>query len=508
MSTNRPLPKSDLEKFELYIGGVFRQALGGRTFQSIDPSTAAPWASIPDAGEPELTEAVEAAWGALKGEWARCGGAGRATAMLRLADAVERNIARLAATETRDNGKVRRDAEAQVTMIPKWLRYFAGLADKTEGRVVSDRCDEHFVYTRREPIGVVGAILPWNAPLLLMTYKLAPALAAGCTFIAKPSEFAPASILEFARVVHEAGLPAGVFNAIAGSSRELGAAVAAHPRIARVAFTGSGRTGVAVAKAAADHIGRVTLELGGKSPQLVFADCDIESAVNGVVAGVFAASGQMCHAGSRVFVERSIYETFKKKLTQRASEIRIGNPSDPHTDMGPISTLPQLRRIEELLAAAKSEGAQIIYGGSRHGSEGYYFQPTVLTNVKPTDQIAREEVFGPVVIVTPFDDEDSAVSMANDTVYGLAAGLWTLDVRRAHRVAERLEAGTIWVNCYRVASPAVPFGGTKQSGVGRENGSEALLEYLDTKSVWIGLSSKTADPFRMSEPQASVDPQN
>jgi aldehyde dehydrogenase (NAD+) len=331
-----------------------------------------------------------------------------------------------------------------------------------------------------------------------MMYKLAPALAAGCTFVAKPSEFTPASAIAFAERVAEAGFPSGVFNVVTSSLRETGAALAAHPGVARIAFTGSTRIGIAVAKAAAEHVARVSLELGGKSPQLVFADCDIEAAVNGVVAGVFAAAGQMCHAGSRVFVERSIHDRFLALLVTRTEAITLGDPDDDATDVGPISTLPQFRHVVELIQHAREQGAWICAGGKPVEGDGYFVKPTILTNVDSSFAIAREEVFGPVVVITPFDDEDAVIAMANDTEYGLAAGLWTTDVRRVHRLAARIEAGTVWVNCYRVASPAMPFGGSKASGLGRENGSDALLEYLETKSVCIELTGKTRDPFRMA----------
>ncbi len=487
-----------LKRYDLYVDGTFQPPSQNARFESVNPYTEEPWATVADASVEDLDVAVDAALRALEGDWLTLGGAGRGKLMHRLADLVEQNLAHLAAIETSDNGKVRRDAEAQVALVAKWLRYFAGLADKIEGRVVSEPQAEYFVYTRREPVGVVGAILPWNAPLLLLAFKLAPALAAGCTMVVKPSEFTPASVLAFAQYVHKAGFPAGVFNVVSGSSRELGAALAAHPRVSRIAFTGSTQTGISVSKAASDHVGRVTLELGGKSPQIVFADADLEAAVNGVVAGVFAASGQMCHAGSRVLVEQSIHDAFVDALVRRAREARLGDPTDPLTDIGPISTEPQLRKIEELVSASARSGAKILCGGKVSPRSGYFFEPTVITNVQQHAQIVREEVFGPVVAVMPFDREDDAIEMANDTPYGLAAGLWTSNLNRAHRMVDRIKAGTVWVNCYRVASPAVPFGGMKTSGVGRENGLDAINDYLETKSVWMDVSGGKRDPYRIS----------
>ncbi|MDB5583079.1 MAG: carnitine dehydratase [Bradyrhizobium sp.] len=488
---------SAVEMFDLYIDGAFRPAVGGARFASQNPFTGQDWASVADGDSRDIDLAVAAATRALKGEWRAQPGAARARLMTKLADIVERDARDLARAEMHDNGKVRRDAEAQVKMIPVWLRYFAGLADKIEGQALSDVKPGYFAYTRREPIGVVGAILPWNAPLLLMVYKLAPALAAGCTFVAKPSEFTPASTLAFASCVSEAGFPAGVFNVVTSSSRDTGAALAAHRGVARVAFTGSTRTGIAVAKLAADHVARVSLELGGKSPQLVFADCDLEAAVNGVVAGVFAASGQMCHAGSRVYVERSIYDEFLARLKAKVGEIKLGDPEQEATDMGPISTAAQFERVVELIEQARGKGADVFVSEAQVPVGGYFISPTIVTGINASFAIAREEVFGPVVIVTPFDDEETAVWMANNSDYGLAAGIWTSDIRRVHLLAASLQVGNIWVNCYRVASPAVPFGGSKLSGVGRENGADAMLEYLETKSVWIELTGNTSDPFRM-----------
>lgn len=487
-----------LEHLDLYIGGQWVTAADGRRFETIDPYVGHGWASVADAGPADVDRAVHAAQDAFAGPWGKMMGAQRARLMIRLAEIVERDISELAKVETRDNGKPIRDAQAQVAQLPQWLRYFAGLADKINGEAISDAHPNFFVYTRREPIGVVAGILPWNAPLVLMMFKLAPALAVGCTFIAKPSEFTPASALEFAKRVDEAGFPPGVFNVLSSSARETGASLVAHKGINKVAFTGSVQTGVAVAQAAAAHLAPTTLELGGKSPQLIFDDADLSAAVNGVVAGIFAATGQMCHAGSRVLVQRAIFSEVVDRVVARARQIKLGDPSLPETEMGPISTGNQFARVKDLLKSALQEGAVAACGGKADPELGGFFvQPTVLTNVRPEMRVMREEVFGPVVGMMAFDTEDEGVAIANDTRYGLAAGIWTNDIRRVHRVVKRLQTGTVWVNSYRAAAPSVPFGGQKASGIGRENGINSINEFTQTKAIWVELSGETRDPFRI-----------
>jgi aldehyde dehydrogenase (NAD+) len=345
---------------------------------------------------------------------------------------------------------------------------------------------------------VVGAITPWNSPLLLMTWKLAPALAAGCTVVVKPSEHSPVSSLGFAELFDRAGFPAGVVNVVSGLSRETGARLAGHPGVDKVAFTGSTATGRAVAKAAGENINKVTLELGGKSPQVVFPDADLAAAANGIIAGVFAATGQTCMAGSRLIVHADVHDELIRLIAERASRIKLGDPNDADTEMGPVANRPQYEKVLGYLDKAKSEGATVAYGGAAEsGLGGLFVQPTVLTGVTAESTVVREEVFGPVLAALTFTEEDEAIKLANDTPYGLAGAVWTKDVHRAHRVAAKIKAGSVWINAYRVVAPSVPFGGFKASGLGRENGLHAVDEYLEEKAIWVELSGGTRDPFTL-----------
>jgi acyl-CoA reductase-like NAD-dependent aldehyde dehydrogenase len=487
-----------LREGKLLIGGEWVAAADGRTFESINPFTGKVWAVAALGGAADVDAAVRAAQDALKGPWGSMTASARGRLIRRLGELITDRAAELAQTESTDNGKLLREMAGQMTALSEWFEYFGGAADKIEGATIPSSKPNFFTYTRHEPIGVVGAILPWNSPLLLLTFKLAPALAAGCTFVAKPAEQTPMSILEIGRLFDEAGFPPGVFNVVTGDG-EAGKALAAHPGVAKVAFTGSTETGKHVMKSAADHLAKVTLELGGKSPNIVFADADIDAAVNGVIAGIFAATGQTCIAGSRLLVHRSIHDELVERVAARAKTIVLGDPLEVATEMGPVAFRDQFDKILEYIEIGKAEGAQLVVGGQAATDEalagGYFIQPTIFTGVRNDMRIASEEIFGPVLSVIPFDTEEEAIEIANDTEYGLGAGVWTKDLQRAHRVAHAIRAGSVWVNSYRMITYNVPFGGYKQSGLGRENGLAAVAEYTEIKSVWIELSGQTRDPF-------------
>ncbi len=494
------VPSTELRHCQMYIGNTWMEAETGERFETVNPFTGRPWASAPLAGPADVRKAVQAAERALEGPWAKMSATQRGDLIRRLADLIGEHAEELATIETTDNGKVIRETRGQLQGMPATYDYFAGAADKIHGATIPSPHTNFFTYTRREPIGVVAAILPWNSPLYLLASKLAPALAAGCTFVAKPAEQTPMSTLRFAELVAEAGFPDGVFNVVTGGG-ETGAALAADPGVAKVTFTGSTATGTAVMKSAADHIADVTLELGGKSPNIVCADADLDAAMNGVLAGIFAATGQTCIAGSRLLVARELHDELVDRLVRRIQSIKLGDPLLMETEVGPIAFAEQLDKVCSYVDIARTEGASLVCGGKRPNSanlrDGYFFEPTILTEVHNDMRVAREEIFGPVLSVIPFDTEDEAVRIANDTSYGLAAAVWTRDIQRAHRMAHQIHAGSIWINSYRVLAYNVPYGGFRQSGIGRENGIEGLDAYLQTKSVWVELTGASRDPFKL-----------
>ncbi len=491
---------ADLKKYQMYIGGERTDPAGGEWFESFDPYTAKPWALIPRGNADDAGRAVAAADDAFTtGDWPALTASARGALLRRFGDLLAEKAEYLGQLEVKDNGKLLAEMGAQLKYLPQWYYYYGGLADKIEGSVIPVDKPGMFNYTRHEPLGVVVAIVPWNSPLLLATWKLAPALAAGNTIIIKPSEYTSASTLEFVELFEQAGFPPGVVNVVTGFGAEVGEPLVAHPKVAKIAFTGGEMGGQKVYETAAKGLKSVSLELGGKSPNIIFDDADLDNAVKGAISGIFAATGQTCIAGSRLLVQDSIHDQFMDKLVAFAKTARMGNPADLETQVGPVTTQPQYEKILSYIDVAKNEGAECVLGGGPASrpecGDGWFVEPTIFDGVDNTMRIAQEEVFGPVLSVIRFKDEDEAVAIGNDILYGLAAGVWTGSIRRAITVSERLRAGTVWVNTYRAVSFMSPFGGYKRSGLGRENGQEAIREYLQTKSVWISTSEDAPNPF-------------
>ncbi len=485
----------------MLIGGAATDSVSGRWFESFNPYTGKPWALVPQSVPEDVERAVAAARNAFRSrEWRGLTPTARGKVLFKLADLVAARADELAAVETTDNGKLILEMRAQLRYLPEWFRYFAGLADKLEGRVIPLDRPGLFNFTLEEPLGVIAAIVPWNSPLLLAAWKMAPALAAGNTFVWKPSEHSSVSALAMAPLFAEAGLPAGVVNIVTGFGNEIGDALVGHPDVAKVAFTGGDATGVRVYQTAARGLKPVVMELGGKSANIVFGDANLDNAVKGVVSGIFAATGQTCVAGSRALVHASIHDEFVERFLALARTARMGNPLEESTQVGPITTRPQHAKVLEYIEVARSQGARCVLGGGLPRDpalgEGWFVEPTVFTDVRPDMRIAQEEVFGPVLSIIPFTSDEEAIEIANGTAYGLAAGVWTADIGRCLKMAQALEAGTVWVNTYRVSSPLSPFGGYKRSGFGRESGLLAIREFVQEKSVWIEMSgADVPNPF-------------
>lgn len=486
-----------MQRFQCYIDGEFRD--GEARFESIDPATGRAWAEMPEAREADVDRAVEAAHTALyAGAWPKLTATQRGKLLYKLADLVTANAQKLAELETRDTGKIIRETSAQIAYVADYYRYYAGLADKIEGAHLPIDKPDMDVWLRREPIGVVAMVVPWNSQLFLSAVKIGPALAAGCTMVVKASEDGPAPLLEFAGLVHEAGFPAGVVNVITGFGPSCGAALSRHPKVDHIAFTGGPETARHVVRNSAENLASTSLELGGKSPFIVFADADLESAANAQVAGIFAATGQSCVAGSRLVVERGVKDRFLEILKAKAEAVRLGNPLDMATEVGPLATQRQREHIEALIARSLAAGAKVVTGASAPEGDGFYYRPTILDCAGGRSPALEEEFFGPVLSVASFKNEAEALAIANDTRYGLAAGLFTRDLTRAHRLMKGIRAGIVWVNTYRAVSPIAPFGGFGLSGRGREGGMAAVLDYTRTKTVWLRTSDDPIpDPFVM-----------
>ena len=480
-------PKVSNQK--LFINGKWVNSISGKTFATLNPATGQEICQVAEADSADVDLAVKAARKAFEsGPWKKMSAAERGRRINKLADLMEKNLPALAALESLDNGKPLRDSlNADLPLSIKAYRYYAGWCDKTHGKTIPVE-GEYFCYTKHEPVGVVGQIIPWNFPLLMVAWKWAPALATGCTIVLKPAEQTPLTALRMAELAQEADIPDGVINVVPGFGPTAGAAITSHMDIDKVAFTGEGSTGQLVMQAAAkSNLKRVSLELGGKSPNVVFADADLDAAVEGAYFGLFFNQGQCCCAGSRLFVEENIHDAFVEKLVARAKKQRVGDPFDMATTQGPQISQEQCDRIMGYIDVGVSEGANLLSGGKRVGSKGYFIQPTIFSGVKDNMRIAKEEIFGPVMNILKFKDVDEVVQRGNKTFYGLAAAIWTKDITKAHCLANSLRAGTVWVNCYDVFDAAAPFGGFKMSGIGRELGEYALSLYTEVKTVYINL---------------------
>ncbi|MDC1318784.1 aldehyde dehydrogenase [Candidatus Thioglobus sp.] len=488
-----------MEHFKQYINGKFSS--GSERFETLNPANGIPWATFPSATEDESNFAIESAHKALyDGAWSNLTPTQRGKLIHRLGDLISEHASELGDLETRDSGKLAVETRAQSSYVSDYYYYYAGLADKIQGEVLPIDKPDMRVFTTREPIGVVVAIVPWNAQLFLSATKIAPALAAGNTLVVKASEQAPAALFKFAELVEKSGFPPGVINIITGFAEPCGRVLTTHPKVARIAFTGGTEVARHIVRNSAENFAHVSLELGGKSPMLIFEDCNIDGAVNGIIAGNFGASGQSCVAGSRVFIQRSIHSKIVDKIKESAKNIIVGDPLDSDTQVGPLATKLQVERALSVVKQSIKQGASLIFGGDKpsHKKEGWYFEPTLLDCPNQEFDCVKTELFAPVISVIAFDTEEEAIRMANDSAYGLGAGVFTENLARAHRVSEKIQSGIVWINTYRAISPIAPFGGVKQSGGSREAGIDAIHEYTRTKTTWINTSSEPmSNPFIM-----------
>jgi len=492
---------TELKQYQMFIDGQWVDSQDGKTFTSINPATGKAWAEVPEASEADVNRAVEAAHRAFtEGPWSSMTATARGKLMRRLADVLGEHSESLGRCETVDTGKLFKETRWQANYISDFFHYYAGLADKVCGETLPIDKPDMMTMTLREPLGVVAAVVPWNSQLFLVAVKIGPALAAGNTVVLKASEHASAPMLEFARVFEEVGFPPGVFNVITGHGEPCGRTLTRHPLVDRISFTGGPETARHVMRNAAENFAQVSLELGGKSPVIIFEDADLESAVNGVLLSIFSASGQSCVAGSRLLLHESIHDEVLARVTEKAAKIRIGDPLDDASQMGPLATQAQIDNIHATVADATANGATLIYGGKTPPGHdnGWYIEPTIVDCPNQQIGVVQNELFGPVVSALTFHDEADALSQANDTRFGLAAGIFTRDIGRALRVSKAVRAGIVWVNTYRMVSPLAPFGGYKDSGYGRESGMQAIYDYTRPKTVWLNTSAEPiTDPFVM-----------
>jgi betaine-aldehyde dehydrogenase len=495
MSSTQTSSSDDIRRYQLFIGGQWVDATSGKIFTTPNPSTGETLAEVAEADKADVDNAVAAARAAYEGKWSKMSPRDRGKLLYKLAQLIDGKAKELATLETADNGKtIKESLYVDLPQVVENFEYYAGFATKIEGETIPVS-GQMFNYTVREPLGVCGQIIPWNFPLLMAAWKLAPALAAGNTVVLKPAEQTPITALELGKLIEEAGFPEGVVNIVPGFGATAGAALASHPGVDKIAFTGSTEVGKRIAHAAAENLTKVSLELGGKAPNIVFADANLDQAVSGAMMGIFYNQGQLCTAGSRIFLQREIKDEFLARFSEKSARIKVGDPMDQTTQMGPQISREQLGRVEGYVEIARGEGATVLLGGQRPElgkslDNGYFYQPTIISDVENRMRVAQEEIFGPVASVIVFDDEEDLIRQANDIIYGLSAGIWTRDITRAHKFAKAVHAGVVWINTYNMLNAAVPFGGYKQSGYGREMGKHAIDLYTQVKSVWVDLSGR------------------